>query len=353
MTDLLLSASLLEESLHRLTREFELFAPRRSGVSARFAPASAAEALSALDQPPHAPVKPLFLPQKEDLLHFSHKDGDPRQDGQVPRGLDRPRLVLGVRPCEARAMMGLDEVFLADGRPADVYWRRKREMTLLIGLACAHPGATCFCTAAGGDPHGVLGLDALLVDLGGRYLLTGVSARARRLWPDAPAAGPGDRAKAALAAAQTKAGLDDSALPMSALWRADLLSACGLPLWERLAERCLQCGICAFACPCCHCFDILDETSGETSRRLRVWDSCMSQRFTRQASGKNPRAAKSQRIRQRFLHKLKYLPMRGRAPGCVGCGRCVGGCPVNIDIRLVAKAMEAGLSMVEVGAGDA
>jgi formate hydrogenlyase subunit 6/NADH:ubiquinone oxidoreductase subunit I len=65
--------------------------------------------------------------------------------------------------------------------------------------------------------------------------------------------------------------------------------------------------------------------------------------FTFHGSGHNPRAQKLQRVRQRFMHKLKYYPDKyGDGVACVGCGRCVKACPVNIDIRQVARLMSGG-----------
>jgi sulfhydrogenase subunit beta (sulfur reductase) len=68
----------------------------------------------------------------------------------------------------------------------------------------------------------------------------------------------------------------------------------------------------------------------------------MSPLFTRHSSGHNPRGARKARVRQRFLHKLSYMPSKlGGAAGCVGCGRCITACPVNIDIREVMPEMAA------------
>ena len=38
-----------------------------------------------------------------------------------------------------------------------------------------------------------------------------------------------------------------------------------------------------------------------------------------------------------MFHKFKYSPERYGMLGCVGCGRCVAVCPVNIDIRKVIE----------------
>jgi formate hydrogenlyase subunit 6/NADH:ubiquinone oxidoreductase subunit I len=112
--------------------------------------------------------------------------------------------------------------------------------------------------------------------------------------------------------------------------------------WSRVQESCLNCGTCTYCCPTCHCFDIQDETQGEAGRRVRNWDTCMSWLFTMHGTGHNPRGSKLDRVRQRFMHKFKYIPAkRGGEIGCVGCGRCVQLCPVNIDVRRVVNDMNA------------
>ena len=73
---------------------------------------------------------------------------------------------------------------------------------------------------------------------------------------------------------------------------------------------------------------------------MRNWDSCMFPLFTLHGSGHNPRGQKVQRVRQRFMHKLKYyVDKYENGIQCVGCGRCVMYCPVNIDIRKVVGLM--------------
>jgi ferredoxin len=38
------------------------------------------------------------------------------------------------------------------------------------------------------------------------------------------------------------------------------------------------------------------------------------------------------------MHKFSYCIESYGMPGCVGCGRCVEACPVNLDIRLLMSA---------------
>ena len=55
--------------------------------------------------------------------------------------------------------------------------------------------------------------------------------------------------------------------------------------------------------------------------------------FTLEASGHNPRSLNKERMRQRIMHKFCYTVKNFEDIFCVGCGRCITNCPVNIDIR--------------------
>ncbi|UCG91125.1 MAG: 4Fe-4S dicluster domain-containing protein, partial [candidate division WOR-3 bacterium] len=112
--------------------------------------------------------------------------------------------------------------------------------------------------------------------------------------------------------------------------------------WETLHQKCLGCGICTYFCPTCHCFDINDEVIKSHGRRVRTWDSCMFPLFTLHASGHNPRPTKKERMRQRIIHKFNYSKKYYGKTFCVGCGRCIINCPVNVDVRRIVKEiMEA------------
>ena len=107
--------------------------------------------------------------------------------------------------------------------------------------------------------------------------------------------------------------------------------------WNEIHQKCLGCGICTFLCPTCYCFDITDEVKDEQGKRIRCWDSCMFPQFTLHASGHNPRPTYRERMRQRIMHKFNYCPENYKETFCVGCGRCIRNCPVNLDIRQIIK----------------
>ncbi|MCL0060455.1 4Fe-4S dicluster domain-containing protein, partial [Dehalococcoidia bacterium] len=101
--------------------------------------------------------------------------------------------------------------------------------------------------------------------------------------------------------------------------------------WEKVAAKCIGCGICTFLCPTCHCFDISDEMVKKQGARFRCWDSCAFPLYTKMPM-ENPREEKWQRVRQKVCHKFEFHPMSFDVIACTGCGRCIRLCPVNWDI---------------------
>jgi hypothetical protein len=102
--------------------------------------------------------------------------------------------------------------------------------------------------------------------------------------------------------------------------------------WEDVAARCLSCGNCTMVCPTCFCHDERDEPSldGRQSLRVREWDSCFDPEHARVA-GMNHRPRTRDRYRQWLVHKFASWIDQFGTSGCVGCGRCITWCPVEID----------------------
>lgn len=291
----------------------------------------------------HQSPKSAFFPQTEKLMAF-HKD-NAKSDPFVykPLGLDEEHasVLFGIRPCDAKGLVVCDKVF-QNNRFTDPYWKTKYESSIKIGLACAEPGPNCFCTAVGGSPFSEEGLDAIAFVKDGGLAIKALTADGEEFLKGLPGAEPaevaGEMAELKKAAEAKMPGPID----MKQVESGAVLEIFNQPHWKDTADRCLNCGICTFVCPTCHCFDIQDEQNEKGGVRMRNWDTCMSWIYTIHGTGHNPRPTKTERMRQRFMHKLKYIPMKqDGACGCIGCGRCVTLCPVNIDIREVAKQMNS------------
>jgi ferredoxin len=288
--------------------------------------------------------KSIVYPQSEVMFDYSLDEG--REDHHQMREAAKdysPKAVIGIRPCDAKAFV-LVRLNFDTPDYQDPYWLKAYESTTFIGLGCESPCSSCFCTTAGCGPYHEEGLDVLLADAGDHYLakvLTDKGAKfiAAGNWKTA-AAKEADQTIATLR--QTAEGKITSLVPtdqLRSLPNNDLYNA---TFWEDVSFACINCGTCTFSCPTCWCFDIQDETRGMTVVRMKNWDSCMYPLFTLHGTGHNPRGTKLHRVRQRFMHKLKYFVDKyDRGIQCVGCGRCVRLCPVNIDIRRVALMMNS------------
>lgn len=327
-----------------LMGRFQVYGPVLKGESHEFSQIAAAQDVDLSFQNTRMSPKGLFHPQAERMFAFSLAKDDPQAHivKEVPRDFS-PRVVLGIRPCDARAFQA-DDVNFDAGSIRDPWWVKRRESTTLVGLACNSPCATCFCTSVGTGPFDARGLDVLMVDVGGGYLARAGSDKGKALLDGASEAAqmPADASVRAGELQKKAESVMGREFDTEVIAGKDMMELYHDPLWEQVQFACINCGTCTFMCPTCWCFDIQDEVCGDKGDRLRLWDSCMFPLFTLHGSGHNPRSQKLQRVRQRFMHKLKYYQDKyHNGVACVGCGRCVKACPVNIDIRQVARMMSA------------
>ena len=254
-------------------------------------------------------------------------------------------VIVGARPCDAAALDVLDRVMGWDFR--DEMWFGRRQATAVLSLACTSCDDSCFCTAVGLSPTATRGADWFLTPVDGGYEIDVLTPKGEALLERYKARCPdsdGPATRAAGVEEKVRANLDVRPEAVRAWIETHFEDA----FWKRASLRCHGCGACAFVCPTCHCFDIVDEPDGiDHGTRRRNWDACQTNLFTLHASGHNPRKDQAARLRQRVLHKFGIYPSRFGEVLCTGCGRCVRVCAAGMD--LVAILAEIGRAATEEG----
>jgi ferredoxin len=331
--------------LEALKASYQVIAPVREQQSHEFKKLATDELPDMIFQNTRLSPKSAIYPQSETMFTYRLDENDPDHGiiKEIPKTY-APKAVIGIRPCDAASFLLVKRNFDTPDIK-DPYWIRSYESATFVGLACHTPCSSCFCTTAGSGPFQDEGLDVLLVDDGDAYLAKVLTPKGEDLiaaagWQESIDADAAEQKIDLMKqAAESKITSSVHTDRLTSKNTNDLFDA---PFWDDVAFACINCGTCTYSCPTCWCFDIQDEVQGKSGIRMRNWDSCMYPLFTLHGSGHNPRDQKVQRVRQRFMHKLKYyVDKYDSGIQCVGCGRCIRLCPVNIDIRKVCDLMNS------------
>lgn len=333
--DKILSKKAFPQWVNKL-KSYKIYAPAKSEDIWTYEIVQTPEEIDLLFLTTALSPKKIIFPQREIFLEFTKSEEDEPEIKEVMPE-DKPTVVFGVRPCDAKAVTLTDKVFGGDIK--DPYYWKRRNQTILVGLACnTPPGPNCFCLSVEGSPHSTEGLDILMTDLGDRYYIESLTkkgnklvALAKNLFTQPKPKDKKDKQKIhsdseKLIKRRIK-DLEKIPPKLKGMWDS--------PFWDEQAMSCLRCGICTYLCPTCHCFDVNDEVLSRAplkGERVRTWDTCQFPDFTMHSSGHNPRPDKASRLRQRIMHKFQYFFENYQNYQCTGCGRCISKCPVGIDI---------------------
>lgn len=341
MTQLVLKASDIKKLLDNLLKvNYQVVAPVKEGNTALYKYLDSADEVYIEMILPNNSIKEFFLPRYEPVLSYQRKKHEVESKGttnyelRTTHPLTVPTVIFGTRPCDAASLPIMDKVFAWDYQ--DSFWQDRRKNTTVITIACTTCDNFAFCTSVGTGPESRDGSDIYLQaskDKSG-YLVEGVTDKGKKLL---------DNQKGVFSEANPEAQKYSGPAKQFELNKIKpwLDKNFDHPSWQEMTRHCIGCATCTFLCPTCHCFDIVDEpTNLEKGTRYKNWDACQLAIFTVHASGHNPRDTQDKRYRQRVMHKFSYYPEKFDKTLCVGCGRCIRHCPVDMSLLQVIKQID-------------
>lgn len=272
--------------------------------------------------------KDIFFPQLESVFKFNN--------AKIAETVESsPKLLFGVRPCDLKGIIFSDDFYKRNFK--DKYYLSRIQDRFIVVKGCLKPPKrTCFCASAKTGPFIESGYDLQLVEAGDSYFAESGSRNGekflkkyakffRNVFSSANKSISSIKKKAA-GAVELKIDFKKALKLMS---KDDFVPE---ENYRRIGERCIYCGACLYVCPTCTCFNVFDNIKDKAGVRMRNWDACVFEGYTRETSGHNPREEKWKRASRRYEHKLKYDYKVTGMSGCIGCGRCLSSCPVDIGI---------------------
>jgi formate hydrogenlyase subunit 6/NADH:ubiquinone oxidoreductase subunit I len=315
-----LAKSDLPAFLAELSTRAELLVPQEKSGKVRFLPFDAAQPVNFPSSLVDVSLKSVFFPKRRPVATFDPADRT-KLEPAAPE--TSPRILLGAHPCDVAAVNYVDRVFIHSSFKDPLY-EAERNRTTIIGMACSEMKPECHCTDRDLSPDDERGMDAVFYETSDAYLFRALNDKGAAIlkssllketseepqkkdWPGG------------------KYPVDPSSLPSA----DDSLLSPPSSLFQDIADLCLTCGACTFACPTCTCFLISDEQHEGRGERVTAWDSCQFSGYSRMTGGHNPRKTRAARVRNRMLDKFVYTVEKYGATSCVGCGRCAIICPVG------------------------
>jgi formate hydrogenlyase subunit 6/NADH:ubiquinone oxidoreductase subunit I len=294
--------------IDELTKSYEIFAP----VGRTFSAIKSAKEINLKNKTAFSARK-LFFPNKEKLFSFKGSKAVPVIEKA------RKRILFGVRPCDMNALTYLDKLFRDDP-----YYREKRDNTLIFGFQCVKRlDNNCYCHIT--DTFQTNNYDLLFIESKNDFFIVAGSEKGKHIIK-----GFKHLKKAKVKDIDILMELIRKSFLMRSRARIEINDTA----IDEFAKRCVSCSACNAVCPTCVCFFVEDKIGLDLTpeERIRHWDSCHLQRYTRVAGDFVFRPERQQRLKNWIHCKLEYSKDRTGTRGCVGCGRCVGICMVDINM---------------------
>ena len=302
--------------VNELFKDYEVVVPIKTD-EVRFEIVSSKSDLSKLNLEEHSlfPAKKFLFQKNKTMLEFDEKGV------KEPVEPDFKRVILGLKKCDLNALKRQDKVFIEE--IGDPYYKNQRENTILIGFQCKKSADEyCFCDSMNLEEYH----DVMLYDKDKNYVLDVGSVIGEEFIKKYK--------KFFKESSQFITEQEKRVDNQLTLEKKEISFYFKSPEWENQASLCLSCASCVTLCPTCYCFDMCDRVDiADLNKveRIRNWASCQLNCFTEVAGGKVFREKRVDRFKHRIYHQLQYFREKHEINLCVGCGRCIRGCPTRIN----------------------
>jgi sulfhydrogenase subunit beta (sulfur reductase) len=267
---------------------------------------------------PATSLKSFFLPVKENVTS--------------EKGEEKPRIIMGIPNCDIEGLCLLDDIYL-DNEFNDVFYRNRRENTLLIASDCFGIQEHCHCLSYNIKPYSETHADLSVINLDETIILRILSTKGEEF----------------INKFLTTSSLEDNTfIPLIEMEHSAteaLLTKTnnGLPdykntgilikgskadIWEKFSATCVSCGACTTICPTCTCFLLIDKPGFE---KVKQMDTCQYPGFERVAGGEDALFELYNRFKNRYMCKYVWKPEKFSSLACTGCGRCIESCIGKIN----------------------
>jgi sulfhydrogenase subunit beta (sulfur reductase) len=277
---------------------------------------------------PATPLKSFFLPVSENV--------------NSERNPEKQTIILGAPNCDIEALSLLDEIYL-DTEFNDIFYRTRRENTLLISGDCTTIQEHCHCLSYNIRPHSTKNADLALIQQDGIIFMGIITVKGKDFLdkiPDFKSVEDADIIKEI-----EKAQLETESLLLTSnkglpdyRKTGRLVITAGDKPWSKYSSHCVSCGACTAICPTCTCFLLIDKPGFE---KVKQMDTCQYPGFARVAGGEDGLFELHNRFRNRYMCKYFWKPLKFSSTACTGCGRCIEACIGKINKNELFTELES------------